>query len=63
MNDLINFEKNMISINNLKAQLNEEYEMKDLGELRYFLNIQVHRDKEQKIIHINQSGYNRIILE
>jgi len=37
--------------------------MKDLGELRYFLGIQVHRDRERKIIHINQSGYNRTILE
>src|SRR5579859_5757884 len=45
------------------SQLNEEYEMKDLGELKYFLGIQVHRDRERKIIHINQSGYNRTILE
>ena len=63
VDDLIIFGKNMASINNLKAQLNEEYEMKDLGELRYFLGIQVHRDRERKIIHISQSGYNRTILE
>jgi hypothetical protein len=37
--------------------------MKDLGELKYFLGIQVHRDRVRKIIHINQSGYNRTILE
>ena len=37
--------------------------MKGLGELRYFLDIQVHRDRERKIIHISQSGYNRTILE
>jgi len=37
--------------------------MKDLGELRYFLGIQVHRDRELKTIHISQSGYNRTILE
>ena len=63
VDDLIIFGKDMASINNLKAQLNEEYEMKDLGELRYFLGIQVHRDRERKIIHISQSGYNRTILE
>src|SRR5204863_169388 len=61
--DLIIFGKDMASINDLKAQLNEEYEMKDLGELKYFLGIQVHRDRERKIIHINQAGYNRTILE
>src|SRR5579859_6307088 len=53
----------MASINDFKVWLNEEYEMKDLGELKYFLGIQVHRDRERKIIHINQSGYNQTILE
>jgi hypothetical protein len=63
VDDLIIFGKNITSIEDLKAQLNEEYEMKDLGELKYFLGIQVHRDRERKIIHISQSGYNRTILE
>src|SRR5947207_8361034 len=53
----------MTSINALKTQLKEEYKMKDLGELRYFLGIQVHRDRERKIIHISQAGYIRTILE
>jgi hypothetical protein len=63
VDDLIIFGKDVASIKDIKAQLNEEYEMKDLGELKYFLGIQVHRDRERKIIHINQSGYNRTILE
>ena len=37
--------------------------MKNLGEFRYFLDIQIHRDKERKIIHISQDGYIRTILE
>ena len=63
VDDLIIFGKDMASINTLKAQLNEEYEMKDIGELKYFLGIQVHRDRERKIIHISQAGYNRTVLE
>jgi hypothetical protein len=63
VDDLIIFGKDMASINTLKEQLNEEYEMKDLGELKYFLGIQVHRDKERKIIHLSQPGYTRTILE
>ena len=60
VDDLIIFGKDMASINALKAQLNEEYEMKDIGELKYFLGIQVHRDRERKIIHISQGCYNRV---
>ena len=42
MDDLMIFGKNISDIEDLKAQLNEEYEMKDLGELKYFLSVQVH---------------------
>jgi hypothetical protein len=63
VDDLIIFGKDMVSINALKEQLNEEYEMKDLGDVKYFLGLQVYRDRERKIIHISQSRYNRTILE
>jgi hypothetical protein len=63
VDDLIIFGKNLSDVENLKTQLKAEYEMKDLGELNYFLGLQVHRDKARKLIHINQSGYNRTILE
>ena len=63
VDDLIIFGRDIADIEDLKAQLNEEYEMKDLGELKYFLGIQVHRDKEWKLIHIDQSSYNRTVLE
>src|SRR5277367_1585406 len=53
--DLIIFGMDMARINDFKAQLSAEYEMKDLGELKYFLGIQVHRDRERKIIHISQA--------
>src|SRR5271169_5461912 len=36
--------------------------MKDLRELKYFLGIQVQRDRERKILHISQPGYIRTIL-
>jgi hypothetical protein len=48
VDDLIIFGKDMASINDLKAQLNEEYEMKDLGELKYFLDIQIHPTGSEK---------------
>jgi hypothetical protein len=48
VDDLIIFGKDLNSVNDLKAQLSEEYETKDLGKLKYFLGIQVHRDRERK---------------
>jgi len=63
VDDLVIFGKDTTSINELKAALKKEYEMKDLGELKYFLGIQVHHDKGRKIIHITQAGYTRMIFE
>jgi hypothetical protein len=37
--------------------------MKDLGDLKYFLGIQVDRDRSQKLIHIHQTRYINMILE
>ena len=37
--------------------------MKDMGELKHFLGIQVQRDREYWQIHIDQSGYVNSILE
>src|SRR5438045_7885666 len=63
VDDLIIFGKDNKSVNDVKTALNGEYKMKDLGELQYFVGIQVHRNREEKLIHINQSGYAKTILE
>ena len=63
MDDFIIFGENMGIINDLKATLKEEFEMKDVGDLSYFLGIQVNRDKSQKLIHIHQTGYMNMILD
>ena len=53
----------MLSIQDFKTALNKEYKMKNLGELKYFLGIQVHHSKEQKLIHISQLNYIGTLLE
>src|SRR5947207_124564 len=40
-----------------------EFEMKNMGELKHFLGIQVRRDREHRQIHVDQSEYINIILE
>jgi hypothetical protein len=34
----------------------KEFEMKDLGELQYFLGMQVIRDRKNRRLHISQGG-------
>jgi Reverse transcriptase (RNA-dependent DNA polymerase) len=53
INSLV-FDKELIRIDEIKGLLSKEFEMKDMGELRYFLIIQVHRDRAARTIYINQ---------
>ncbi|TMC14556.1 MAG: DDE-type integrase/transposase/recombinase, partial [Chloroflexi bacterium] len=62
VDDLIVLGKDLDSINKIKAELRNEFEMKDLGELKYFLGMQVTRDRVQRRLHLSQEGYTREIL-
>ena len=63
VDDLIILGKGMDGIKQLKKDLNAEFEMKDMGELRYFLGIKVTRDREERQLTIDQNTYIRMILE
>jgi len=63
VDDLIIFGKDSVGVDLLKLQLRMKFEMKDMGELRYFLGIQVHRDRKKKLLQILQRGYVSMILE
>ena len=39
VNDLMIFAKDKVTISDVKSRLNKSFEMKDLGELNYFLGI------------------------
>ena len=46
-----------------KAALRQRYEMKDLGEVHYYLGIQVERDKGNKRMRLHQAPYVANLLE
>ena len=54
--------KNGRDIADVKAQLSNEFEMKDLGELKHFLGMRITRTPDGGI-SIDQNGYIRQILE
>ena len=57
VDDLMIFAKDKVTINNVKSMLNESFDMKDLGELEYFLGIWVNRDQTKNTIKIDQESY------
>ena len=61
VDDLLIASKNGRDIAAVKAQLAGEFEMKDLGELKHFLGMNITRTNDR--ISIDQSGYIRQILE
>jgi histone deacetylase 1/2 len=47
----------------IKEELNQKFEMKDLGELHFFLGMEVERNHDQRLLRINQIKYLKEILK
>lgn len=54
VDDLLVISKSLEKIAKLKSDLKSRFEMKDLGEAKYILGIQMERDREKRIIRLTQ---------
>jgi Reverse transcriptase (RNA-dependent DNA polymerase) len=50
VNDIVLTGNDTVEMERLNASLTKEFEMKDLDELRYFLNIEVVRSKKKVVL-------------
>ncbi|CAM8971190.1 unnamed protein product [Rhodiola kirilowii] len=55
--------KDLVVINDLKHQLNTNFEMKDLGAAKRILGMQIQRDRKQGTLFLCQSDYLAKVLE
>jgi hypothetical protein len=63
VNDLILVCNNKDKLLQVKEKLSRKFEMKDLGDLHFFLGMEVERDRAQRLFYINQIGYLKEILK
>jgi transposase InsO family protein len=63
VDDLVIFGNNKSKINDLKLNLAEVFKIKDLGELKFILGIEVIRNRKEKTITITQRQYIKNVLE
>ncbi|KAL4031342.1 hypothetical protein IC575_009619 [Cucumis melo] len=63
VDDMILVSKDYAEICELKKQLSNEFEMKDLGELKRILGMDVKRDREKGLLTISQESYVIKLLE
>ena len=57
MNDILIASKSKLEIGKLKLQLNEEFEMKELGEAKKILGMDIQRDRLKGIVGLSQKAY------
>ncbi len=63
VDDLIlvcNYQNKLLQI---KKELSQKFEMKDLGELHFFLGMEVERNRDERLLCINQIKYLKEILK
>ena len=63
INDMLITSKKQAEIDKLKIQLNQEFEMKDLGEAKKILGMEVNRDKAKGKFCLTQNQYFKRILQ
>jgi transposase InsO family protein len=63
VDDLLMAFSTVESLHELKDQLNARFRMKDMGELQYFLGMEVKRDRTKRTLWLGQTKYIRDILE
>ena len=63
VDDLMMFCKTKEQVEDIKIGLNREFSIKDLGELKYCLGIEIHRKRSEKMIMMNQQAYIRRLAE
>ncbi|KAG6617006.1 Retrovirus-related Pol polyprotein from transposon TNT 1-94 [Phytophthora cinnamomi] len=63
VDDLMIFSKTKADITGIKEALKREFSIKELGELKYCLGIEIHRDRESKVIIMNQRAYIQRLAE
>lgn len=63
VDDFIIFANDDVQKNELKKSLKKQFHMKDIGEAKFVLGMQIIRDRKAGTISINQSQYIRQIIE
>ena len=62
MDDILVIGPNKDRVQELKAQLAREFDMKDLGPANKILGMQIHRDRSKRKIWLSQKNYLKKIL-
>ena len=57
MDDILLIGNNVRLLESVKAYLNKNFSMKDLGEAAYILGIKIYRDRSKRLIGLSQSTY------
>ncbi|KAE8725113.1 hypothetical protein F3Y22_tig00009009pilonHSYRG00067 [Hibiscus syriacus] len=63
VDDILIASKSQKEIDKLKAQLNQEFEMKDLGEAKKILGMEISRDRQRGKLCLTQKQYLRKVLQ
>lgn len=63
VDDILLAGNDMETVNRIKLELGEKFEMKDMGEASYVLGIQILRDRKSRTLSFNQERYLHMILK
>jgi cytochrome c biogenesis protein ResB len=63
VDDMLIASKSQVEIDKLKVQLNKEFEMKDLGEVKKILGMEISRNRQRGKLWLTQKQYLKKVLQ
>lgn len=63
VDDIVMASTSITAVENVKAKLNSEFDMKDLGALRHILGIEIEYDREKGLMKLSQRKYAETVLK
>ena len=61
--DMLIVPKSIVKVNKLKVLLNREFDIKNLGETKKILGMEIHKDRDAKRLWLSQADYVKKVLE
>ena len=63
VDDILIASRSQVEIDKMKAQLNKEFEMKDLGEAKKILDMEISRDRQKGKLWLTHKQYLKKVLQ
>jgi hypothetical protein len=63
VDDILIASNDKVTLTEVKAWLSSKFDMKDMGEASYVLGVEIHRDRNKRLLSLSQKTYPQSVMK